>query len=458
VDARRNVSTIPAMAMLVGASAAAAGLGYAWTLLAGRLLAPYEYSDFSAAVSIIYFGVTALAPLWQTTAAFTAAGGGGGALERRLLRLLGASGALLILLTVALASPLASLLRLRSAADGILICLAIVIVGMLHVRRGVQLGEGRFAVYSRSLVVEALLRVILAVTFLHAAHTAASGLGSYVISVALALMIAGRLSTKGDADVDLAAVGRYFVPIFVYSAAYAGFQNLDVVLVKQWFPAADAGVYGAASFLARGVGMLVMPFYAFAVPHLAEAASDWREVRRRFIGICLQYVALATVALVLLGTCSRFLVMLLFGPAYAAAAPLLLPLGTAIALGGLAFLFGQLPLATNRFGFIGAYAPALLLEVALLAGFHRTLPEVALTLIAANVVTLLSILPFLRRSPGPFHYNHPDAPAAGHHDHPGLQPRGHAARGGGERAGADVSSHRDRHRRRRIDRRHVCRR
>ena len=44
---------------------------------------------------------------------------------------------------------------------------------------------------------------------------------------------------------------------------------------------------------------------------------------------------------------------------------------------------------------------------------------------------------------------------AGHDDHSGLQPRGDAARSGGERARADVSADRDRHRRRRLDRRHA---
>lgn len=146
--------------------------------------------------------------------------------------------------------------------------------------------------------------------------------------------------------------------------------------------------------------MLVMPFYAFAVPHLAEVASDPHEVRRRFIRICAQYAALASVALLVLAAGSRLIVIHLFGVAYAEAAPLLLPLGAAIALGGLAFLFGQLPMALNRFGFIAAYAPALALEVTLLACFHRSLPEVALTLVVANVVTLLAMLPFLRPSLG----------------------------------------------------------
>src|SRR5207244_476008 len=114
-------------------------------------------------------------------------------------------------------------------------------------------------------------------------------------------------------------------------------------LVKQWFPRDNAGLYGAASFLARAAGMLVMPFVAFTIPHLVEAAADRAEVRRRFIRICLEYGALSVAALLVIAFSGERIVILILGSGYAAAGPLLLPLSTAFALSGFVFLLCQLP-------------------------------------------------------------------------------------------------------------------
>lgn len=394
------MSATRATGALVASTGIAAALGYVWTIAIGRVIPPAEYADFSAGVAIAYFAVIALSPLGQTVTYFTATldGERAAAMRWRVLRFVFAAGAVLLALSAVAAVPLARALRLREPVDIVFIAAAVVIVGALHARRGVQLGEQRFGSYSFNITLEAVVRLAVAFALLAMWPRATSGLASYACSLAVATFAAGGWPRRHGGDVDTRAVVRYFVPALVYTAIYAAFQNIDVVFVKRLFPPAEAGGYGAASLLARAAGMVVMPFYAIAVPQFIEAGDNHAELRRRFVRICLQYSALAAVAVAAFGIAGDRIDTLLFGRAYASAAPLLLPLSGAIALSGLIFLMCQLPVARNRFAFISAYAAGLAFEVVLLALMHGTLREVTLALVAANAVTLALILPFVRSS------------------------------------------------------------
>jgi O-antigen/teichoic acid export membrane protein len=395
---------LPPTAMLVAASATAAGLGYLWTIITGRLLPAAEYADFSAAASIIYFAATTMAPCSQTlayfTASYVAAGDPDSALEleRRALEFLAGAGIVVIIVSALASSPLAALLHFRSRLSVVLAAASAAAVGPLHVKRGRLLGLQQFGRYSWNITAELIVRLLLAMLLLLLAASASASLAAYLVAVLGAMAFADW--RKGDLRaVDVPGVLRYLMPVFAYTIIYAAFQNIDVLIVKRLFSPADAGIYGAASFLSRAGGMLVMPFVAFAVPNLVEALDDPAEVRRRFLRICVQYGVLATATVAVIGWGSRIIITLLFGQGYGPAAGLLLPLSTAIALSGLTFLVCQLPVATKRFAFVKWYALGLLVEIAGLAGFHHKLIEIPLVLIVANVITMALMIPHLRTRP-----------------------------------------------------------
>ncbi|HEV7573150.1 MAG TPA: hypothetical protein VGQ21_16740 [Thermoanaerobaculia bacterium] len=394
-------AALPPTITLVGASVTSAGLGYLWTIVTGRLLPAAEYADFSASASIIYFAATALAPCAQTMAYFTAlyiAAGNADAvfaLERRALRLIGVAGLVVMIAAAAVSSPLAAALHFRSRLTLLLAIATAVGAGFLHIKRGRLLGQQQFRRYSWNITLESIVRLVAAVLLLLVAANAAASVGAYTAALLAAMALAGWRSVNFE-GVEIAAVRRYFTPVFAYTIIYAGFQNIDVLVVKRLFPPKEAGVYGAASLLARAAGMLVMPFVAFAVPHLVEVLNDAAEIRRRFARIVIQYIGLAAGAVAVLGLASRTIIALLFGREYGPAASLLLPLSAGIALSGLVFLLCQLPVATNRFGFVKWYALGLLIELAGLAMFHRTLLAIPVVLIVTNAIALMLMIPHLR--------------------------------------------------------------
>lgn len=366
-------------------------LGLLWTLSASRLLPPAEYADFTAAASLVYFIALAAGPLSQTIAYFAATGTAVRAAERTIVLWCIVAAAAF----AALAPFIAQLLHFRSARPLFVVAACVVILPFGAVRRGSIQGLGRFSLYAWSVSLEAILRLVLLLLATLFARDAASSLFTYAIAAALALLFLPVPRSGGE--IDVRAIFRYFVRAFPAAAIYAAFLYSDIVLVKLFFGAEQAALYGASSFVAKGVGMLVAPIYVYAVPQLAAAVTP-AEVRRRFANICLGFLALEAFALAALFVLRRPVVAILVGPRYAGAADLVLPIGIAVAIGGFTFIATQLPAARARFDFVPWYAAGYLIELVAVSVWHETLMQVVTAIIGAQLVTLALVAPKIARA------------------------------------------------------------
>jgi O-antigen/teichoic acid export membrane protein len=381
-------------ALLLASGGLAAGLGYVWTLMAARFMAPAEYADFTAAASILYFIVMAAAPLSQSVAYFVASSDDAAdaiaiasSAERRLLVYGG--GAVLIL--VSLSPLLARALHFRGPLPLAAVFVSAYFFALLSVRRGLVQGQAKFGALAANTVVEITLRLAAMTAVCLWLPQASAGVVTHAAATLIAmLMLPFPRAATGR---DLRPVIRYFGSAFGVTAVYAAFLNVDVLLAKLFFSPGDAATYGAASFLGRAAAILVPPFYVFAVPHLVEARNDAPELRRRFVRICARYVALAIAGVVVIALLRRQLIALLLGSAYLAAESLLVPISIAIAIGGLTFICSQLPMAAGRFRFLPSYAAAFGVEVLAVAVWHRTMLQVVFVVIAAQAVALLLLAP-----------------------------------------------------------------
>lgn len=377
-------------ALLLVAGGIAAGFGYLWALVAGRFMSRPEYADFTAGVSILYFIVIASGPLSQSVAYFVASARDREealtlttTAESLLLRY---GGAVTILFVAA--SPLfARVLHFQGPLALAGVFVSGLLFALLSVRRGLIQGQSRFVTLAVNTVLEATVRLVAIGAAYFWLPSAPAGIATYAASILIAVLVLPF--PHAAARCDLRPLLRYLLSAFGATAVYAAFLNSDVVLVKLFFPAADAAIYGAASFLARASAMLVAPFYVFAVPHLVEARSDVETLRRRFTRICAQYSALAIVTVLAIALLRRQLVALFLGPGYVGAAALLVPLSVAIAIGGLTFIAGQLPMALGMFRFLPSYAAAYVLEIVAIAVWHQTMARVVYVLIAAQTLALL---------------------------------------------------------------------
>jgi O-antigen/teichoic acid export membrane protein len=180
--------------------------------------------------------------------------------------------------------------------------------------------------------------------------------------------------------------------MLAFALADAGYQNFDVLLAKTAFDPAAAGVYGAAAALARAFGVLVTPFVIFALPALTAEHAGGRPTRALMGRTLGRVLALAAVPLAIVALRPDEVVRLAFGPAFAPAAPLLLPLSVSTLIGFLSILLLQEFAALRRFGIAAFYLAGFGVEVVCLVRWHATPMQVALVALAAKAAVWAALL------------------------------------------------------------------
>lgn len=386
-------------AFLTVATGASSLLRAAFLVLAGRLLGPEHYAELYAALSLVFLLGTGLTPLGSAIAHYVSLYAardelGKVATLRRELpgRVARGSGALL-LLGILVAYPVERLLGFGSLAVPLWIAVALALTLQVSSPRGLLRGMHLFRSYGVNVLVEAVLRLGVAFPLLLWSASATSGLAAYAVG-GLGALLLGRIQIKPVAagippePADPRPLERMMGPLLVFALATAAFQNLDMLFVKRFFEGADAGLYAAASSVAKLTALAFLPFSIVNLPVFTAARARGESLGRKLLQAMGAYLLLAGAGLAVLALWGEDLLRLLYGEVYADAARWLLPLAAALTLSFLAAMIGQALCAERRYGFLWVLAGGLMAEVAGLLYCRDSLDAVPRVLLAVQGITL----------------------------------------------------------------------
>jgi O-antigen/teichoic acid export membrane protein len=392
---------------LVAGSGFSAVLTLAYIVYAGRVLGPVAYADFAAALSVIYIVTLALGPVTATTARFVASAAarndleGVGALRRRVhSRLL--IGSAIAAGGAALASvPIARAFRFASPMTVFVASLAAIAWIYLSFDRGVASGLRRYREYNANTILESGVRLAGAVAVLSFVRSPAAALASYVcglvvaeVAISVRLRLPGHGVATGGGWRDVLS---YSAPMFALMATFALFQNADMLAVKMWFSAGEAGVYGAATTLVRSLGVIAAPLYIYALPHWTTLHERGERVAPALLRLLGLFGALAVVVMSAFFVAPLFLMTTMYGASFSAGSRLLVPLSGVAVVSYAAFFAAQGFASVNRFRFLWIYVLAAALQLAGMALFHGSFIELIQVLFFVQAATaLLLILTFVR--------------------------------------------------------------
>lgn len=389
------------IAELVASAGVTALFTMAYIIYTGRVLGPAEYADFAAGLSVIYFVGVALSPLTPSVsrlcARYLARGDthGVAALRRRLTLAVVAAGSVVAVACVAGSAVIAPALQFRSASPLVLAFLVAVCYAQVSADRGVIHGLLLFRVHNVNTVFESVIRCALAAALFRWRATAGSALAAYLVAlVAAELMLALRLRSKwshGAVNIDWSEVRKVFLPITVLMVAVAAFQNSDMLVVKSAFQPAASGAYGAATALARAVGILFVPLYVVVSPILSGLHESGQPVFRVTLLFVASFLGLVAVPLIAIAGWSRPIVAVLYGAAFRDAAPLLLPLAGIAVLMYTTLMLSQTLITIADHAFLPIYAVLALVQIGVLLRFHATFGQVFHVLYAVESVALVVV-------------------------------------------------------------------
>lgn len=401
--------------VLIFGTGATAAFGLAYVVFAARVLGPDRYAVFSTAVSLVMMCQLALGPINETITRFSAAYASEGQLGKikTLVVEIGKRVALFGLVFVGLATllikPLATFLRVDESGPLLLAYAMLYLTMLVGLGRGVLRGLQRFGAYNINTLVESGSRLLVGLLLLSWVVSVNAGLAAYVVALVVTLLVSvGQLrsvwSGRQRQTLDGGAVRRFTIPIFATMLAYAAFHNLDMLLVKHFFSATDAGIYGAAFNLARVMAIIVTPFSTLLVPLLTALHTQGRPMWGSFLRVATFFCLIALCVIVFLGLFAHQ-IFRLFTPEYASGAALLLPLAMVRLVGFLSFLIAMSGAAVNRFAFLCVFIPGLIVQIAFLSIWHDSLATVVNVMLAVQGGTLAAMVFFAvdilrRRSDG----------------------------------------------------------
>lgn len=381
---------------LAGSTMISAVFASAYLIGAARVLGSREFSDLAVCLSLSYVAMLFLGPLNLTLIRFSSVyrSGNDPAQIRPLLwhaaRLYAPWVTLVVIASVVFQSPLARLLRVDNAtlipATGVVASLGLALGAL----RAVALGLAENQWYSRSVLLDAVVRFAVGGALVLTYRSAFAAMAGFVIGNAVALITLmintrRRLPAPQREWTESAEVRQFMTGALVFSALVALLQNIDMVIAKMRLVPEEAGDYAMALAVARGFLLLAAPFSGLALAQTRSTEQGWTRILR---APAATYAAVCVAAVAVLWLAPAQILTILYGGATESQAGLLPLVSLAYAVAGAFLIQSQSEIHAGRFGFL---APLLLVftgQVVALFALAASAQNIAWIVLGANVLAV----------------------------------------------------------------------
>lgn len=398
--ARLPASSFLRGSMLLLAATLVASVGnYLFHVIAGRALGPGPYGALAALLSLLILTATP-SVAFQTLAAREvarriAAGdlSGSHASARQFHRWALAAAALVVVAFVALSVPLQRVMQIGAlwpvAMIGVVGGGAIATATL----RGVLQGRSQFVRLSFSMFADPVARVAALAILLVAGLRFGAGLGAFLAAGAvvyvLVLFLVGR--GRGESGGGAAAYEgeslpeatlRSVMPYTLIALLTTALYSIDVLLARSVLPENEAGLYAAGALLGRALFFVGAAASMVMLPMVTERATQGMS-HRHLLAQSLAFTAgLAGTGLLAYLVAPGLIVAVTYGQAFEGLEANLVLMGTAMSLFAVAYVGVNYLIALGRWRMLAPITAVVVLQGALLAGFHDSVREIALVQIA----------------------------------------------------------------------------
>lgn len=372
------------------------GGNYIYNLLLGRILGPEAFADAALLVTLLlvlsFLGMT----FQLVTAKFVAtiSQDQWDTFRNRIgffaLLVGGVLGAL-----VFLAAPtLQNILHTENTVMFRIFALGVPIYFVMSVNRGQYQGEESFAKLAISYQLEMWGR--LGITLL-AFLVIRDHFGSLVSFGILVSLLFGLFPYKklSIAKTVKAPIGLEWSKVRTFMLITAGYEltqiiinNSDIILVKHFFEAQEAGLYASLALIGRVVYFVAWMFVMLLLPTVVRFKKEGKPTKQ----VLFKYVRyIGALSLVIVGACMVFpklIITLLFGDAYLSMASLLWQYALATSLFAVANIFTYYFLSLDHYKPIWFSAIAGVAQITLIVFMHSCLAIV----VQAQILVMAALL------------------------------------------------------------------
>jgi O-antigen/teichoic acid export membrane protein len=375
---------------------------FAYNIVMARWLGPAEFGHINAAVTLLLLASCVSLAFQLVCAKFVARNRSDGGKAAVVHALLGkawlASLGMAAVLFLA-QRPIAAFLNLPHPWTIAFLALGIAVYAPLGVKRGGMQGVCSFSRLGGNFVIEALIRFVVGAGLVLAGYGVLGAVGAISAGVIAAFLIP-RIPRQLRVHATMAEPPSFAEALqaIVFFVGQVIINNIDILLVKHFFPSDPAGVYAAISQIGR---LLYFASWFGVINAMFPVTAAATGEQRKAYGIGLPLLLVLGLSLVFIAVAGMFphLIMeVIFGSRFVETGWLLGLYAAATALYSLSVVFIAYEMS-RRIANTGwlqlMFGGAMVLGVSI---FHNTLREVILVrLVLMAFLLLLVSLPFLRK-------------------------------------------------------------
>ncbi len=391
--------------VLISATLAASTIHYLFQFAMGRMLGPADYGILAALFSIVYITIAPMQAVQLTLTKFIAELNALGQLDVaksllwQAIKKIAIVSVVFVFALIAAGKLISDFLNMPSGAVIAQFSLFFFAIFVLSAARGAMQGLQKFKTLGINLVVESSIKLIASLLLVFGGFGIIGAIWGMNLSVFAAFLLAavsiiGIFGWQARRDItkfQRHEIYKYAIPMLIALSVVTMLYSVDVILVKHFFSAHEAGIYAAAALVAKVIFFVLLPISQVMFPKVAEL-----EVRKQPHGfIFLKSVALvaglSAIAVAVYFIRPTFVLNFLFGSAYNEAIPLIGMFGLAIALLSVSYVFINYFLSAGKTFFVYLLPLFVFVEVWLIWHWHSSLYQ-TVTLLAVVMGALLLTL------------------------------------------------------------------
>jgi O-antigen/teichoic acid export membrane protein len=304
--------------MLAG-SAFVSIANFGYNIGVAHLLGPSDFSQAAAAVTLLMLASCINLAFQLVSAKLIARAQSKverAAIYQALMRRAWFVGAALTAFMFIVRVPLANYLRLPETRLIDVLALGMLFYIPLGVRRGAMQGLCKFVRLSANLTAEAVVKLLGAIAFIVMGTGVFGAVGAISLSV-----FAAYLVPADDRELRISSAKKFDshfmegMQAIIFFVGQVIINNVDILMVKHYFAAEDAGIYAAVALVGRLLYFATWSVTSAMFPVAAGARVE-KESRRALLVPLLFVLALSMIFVVFLGAFPNVIIHVLFGSGF----------------------------------------------------------------------------------------------------------------------------------------------
>lgn len=398
---RSKIASASAM-LMISMTVVNAG-NYVYNLIMGRWLGPSLFADLSLIVTLLLAVTFLTAPIQMTTARYSAihtADGDGQALAstRRFIWFIALGLGLSLTAFFAILAPvLQGFFHTQSSLPFVIFGAALPFAMLQAVERGILQGRTSFKILAISYQVEMWTRLFVSIGLVMLGLS----VNGAVMGISLSFLFTWLVARSAVKDLAASetiskekrmALLAFAAPVLVSQLGQILINNSDVILVKRFFEADEAGRYAALALIGRIVFFATWSVVTTMFPIVAQK-QKMGEPHGHLLWLSLGIVTgVSTPVVVLTLFAPNWVVGILFGKEYLAVAPLLWLYALATSLYAMANVVINYRLSLGMGRETGFAIAAGFAQVLGIIFFHGSLEQVVMVQVVVMAALFLALL------------------------------------------------------------------